>query len=72
MEGVLRVCGRVGQGTAGGRGQGAREEGASVSILHRLLPCLAQCADGFFQCLTTRVMGGNGPSRPGGNLGFGV
>ena len=25
-------------------------------------------ADVFLQCLTTQVKGGNGPSRPGGNL----
>ena len=29
-------------------------------------------ADVFFQCLPTLVMGGNGLSRPGGNLGFRV
>ena len=27
-------------------------------------------ADVFLQCFTTLVVGGNGPSRPGGNLGF--
>ena len=27
-------------------------------------------ADVYLQCLTTLVMGGNGRSRPGGNLGF--
>ena len=27
-------------------------------------------ADVFLQCLTTQEIGGNGPSRPGGNLGF--
>ena len=27
-------------------------------------------ADVYLQCLTTLVMGGNGLSRPGGNLGF--
>ena len=27
-------------------------------------------ADVFVQCLTTLVMGGNGPSRPGGILGI--
>ena len=32
--------------------------------------CLTQKADVFLQCLTTLVMGGNGLSRPGGNLGF--
>ena len=29
-------------------------------------------ADVYLQCLTTLVMGGNGLSRPGGNLGFRV
>ena len=29
-------------------------------------------ADVFLRCLTTLVLGGNGLSRPGGNLGFRV
>ena len=34
--------------------------------------CAAVKADVFLQCLTTLVLGGNGLSRPGGNLGFKV
>ena len=35
-----------------------------------VLPSTRVKADMFLQCLSTLVMGGNGLSRPGGNLGF--
>ena len=35
-----------------------------------VLPNTGVKADVFLQCLTTLVMGGNGLSRLGGNLGF--
>ena len=37
-----------------------------------VLPSTGVKADVYLQCLTTLVMGGNGLSRPGGNLGFRV
>ena len=37
-----------------------------------VLPSPGVMADVYLQCLTTLVMGGNGLSRPGGNLGFRV
>ena len=35
-----------------------------------VLPSTGVKADVYLQCLTTVVMGGNGLSRPGGNLGL--
>ena len=37
-----------------------------------VLPSTGVKADVFLQCLTTLIMGGNGLSRPGENLGFRV
>ena len=48
--------------------------GGDSSTLHRLpivIPSAGVMA-GHLQCLTTQEMGGNGLSRPGGNLGFRV
>ena len=51
---------------------GKSSEGLYTSILHRLLPLSLPStgvkADVYLQCL----VGGNGLSRPGGNLGFRV
>ena len=51
---------------------GKSPEGLYTSTLHGLLPLSypGVKADVYLQCLTTLVMGGNGLSRPGGNLGF--
>ena len=54
---------------------GRSPEGLYTSILYRLLPLsypTGEKADVFLQCLTTLVMGGNGLSRLGGNLGSSV
>ena len=37
-----------------------------------VLPSTGVKADVYLQCVTALVMGGNGLSRPGGNLGFRV
>ena len=37
-----------------------------------VLPSTGVKADVYLQCMTTLVMGGNGLSRPGGNLGLRV
>ena len=63
-------------GVAGGRA--VREEPGGALYVHSpyapsiVLPSTGVMADVYLQCLTTLVMGGNGLSRPGGNLGFRV
>ena len=44
----------------------------SIASSHCLTQFGCGKADVYLQCLTTLVMGGNGLSRPGGNLGFRV
>ena len=65
---------------AGGRAvpPDVREEPGGALYVHSpsappmVLPSTGVKADAFLQCLTTPVMGGNGLSRPGRNLGFRV
>ena len=64
-------------GVAGGRAvpPDVREEPGKALYVHSpgSSHCLTQYgvkADVYLQCLTTLVMGGNGLSRPGGNLGL--
>ena len=51
-----------------------REEPGEALYVHSpwappiVLPSTGVKADVYLQCLTTLVMGGNDPSRPGGNL----
>ena len=60
---------------AGGRAvpPDVREEPGGALYVHSppiVLPSTGVKADVYLQCLTTLVMGGNGLSRPGGNLGL--
>ena len=58
--------------------QGVREEPGGAPYVHSpytppiVLPSTGVKADVYLQCLTTLVMGGNGLSRPGGNIGISV
>ena len=55
---------------AGGKDVREKPEGALYVHSPIVLPSTGEKADVHLQCLTTLVMGGNGLSRSGGNLGF--